>query len=586
MPRGYRAPLRDMEFVLHEVLGIEQLTAIEAFGECSAEVVEAVLQEAGRLCADVVAPINRPGDKVGCRLREDGSVSTPPGYPEAYARWIEGGWSALAQPPEYGGQGLPYVLSQAVFEMLASASTAFSLYPMLTQSVCEGLIAHGSADLRGRYLPALVRGEWAGTMLLTEPQAGSDLGLIRCRAEPAGDGAYRLHGTKIFITGGEQDLTENIVHLVLARLPADVPGKGGISMFLVPKRMLDADGALGARNAVRCTGLEAKMGIHGASTCSIQFDGATGYLVGEPGRGLATMFTIMNRARLAVGNQGLGVAEAATQMALAYAHERHQGHAPGYDSPAPLFAHGDVRRMLMAMRSLTEGGRIMAYETAMHVDLAGHHPDRRVRRRAADYVELMTPVCKAMLTEIGVTVASLGIQVYGGHGYIREHGMEQLMRDARINCLYEGTNGIQAMDLVGRKLRLADGALPARLFEPIEAYLREARNPQNAFIDEPLAEALSLSKAATERLQGMVGEDRGAVAMDYLRLLGLTALGFAWARAVVGVDQGRVPSDYGAAKREAAAFYGRHLLPETAALARSIAAGTQGTDLAGVAGFL
>lgn len=560
---NYQAPLRELNFVLNDVLQVSSLGSLSAFQDLTPDTVTTVLAEAARLIEEEIAPINATGDKQGCQFR-DGEVATPAGYPSAYVRFVEGGWPGLSHGVDHGGQGLPFVLSQAVMEMLSGACAAFALYPMLTDSACDVLQNHGSSELQAVYLDRLVSGAWTGTMCLTEPEAGSDLARIRTRAVADGD-RYRLHGRKIFITGGEHDLAENIIHLVLARLPDSPPGVGGISLFLVPKFLSGADRRLGDRNAVYCEGLEEKMGIHGASTCVMGFDGAEGWLVGEPNQGLKLMFTMMNRARLAVGQQGLGLAEAATQNAVAYALERHQGRRHKGDrtqETVPIIDHPDVRRMLLTMKAFTEGIRLMSYDVAMQADIAAAGESEAERESAADFVDLMTPVCKAFFTDAAMDVTSLGIQVYGGHGYIRDHGMEQYLRDAKITCLYEGTNGIQALDLVGRKLRIKQGRLPSRLFARIESWLAGSHPPESALIVEALKIHLPPLQRATAELQRRTEADPdwgAAVASDYLRWLAFVGLAWYWGRAVESGPA--ADSVYHQGKCLTAEFFVRHLLP-------------------------
>ncbi|MCM2320555.1 MAG: acyl-CoA dehydrogenase family protein, partial [Pseudomonas sp.] len=452
----YQAPLRDMRFVLEEVLAAPaQWARLPALaGVADVDTAAAVLEEAGKLTAATIGPLNRSGDEEGCHW-QDGAVRTPAGFAAAWRAWAEGGWVGVCGDPAYGGMGMPKALGAQIEEMLNSANLAFALYPMLTAGACLELSAHASAELKTRYLPKLYSGEWAGVMCLTEPHAGTDLGLIRTRAEPQLDGSYRLTGNKIFITGGEQDLTENIIHLVLARLPDAPAGSRGISLFLVPKFLVNADGSLGRRNPLSCGSLEHKMGIKGASTCVMNYDGASAWLVGEPHKGLAAMFTMMNYERLAVGIQGLAAGERSYQSAVAYARERLQSRAPhGTQAPDriadPIIVHPDVRRMLLTMKALTEGGRAFSSYVALQLDAAKFAEDPLERQRAEGLVALLTPVAKAFLTDLGLEICVHGQQVFGGHGYIREWGQEQLVRDVRITQIYEGTNGIQALDLAGR----------------------------------------------------------------------------------------------------------------------------------------
>lgn len=577
---SYKAPLRDMEFVLNELVGMERLSSIPHFADVSPELCRGVLEEAARLIEETVDPLNEAGDRQGCRVSE-GQVVPPDGYREAYRLLVEGGWCGLSHSPDYGGQGLPYVLAQALLEMLSSACMAFSLYPLLTHGACDALVMHGDDTLREAYLSPLVNGTWTGAMCLTEPQAGSDLAQVRTRAQPRSDGSYRISGTKIFITGGEHDLAENIIHFVLARLPDAPPGIKGISMFLVPKFLPDAQGRPGERNSMSCAGLEEKMGIHGSPTCVMNYEDAVGFLVGGEHRGIENMFTMMNAARMSVGTQGLGAAERATQNAIAYARERKQGRAAGAGSESEtvsIIEHADVRRMLLTMKAFTEGGRAMLYETAVNVDLARHHPDRSVRERAQDHVELFTPICKSFLTDTGFDLASMGVQVYGGHGFIREHGMEQIIRDSKITCLYEGTNGIQAMDLVGRKLNLRDGRLIGRLTEPVHALLQEERgNPRLAFITDPLAEAVAVVESLTQAIRESGRTDPhmpGAGAAAYLRICGLTVLGHIWARAARAALAAGGTQAFHRAKLATARFYAAHLLPQVHGLAPAVRAGS------------
>ncbi|RCX32348.1 acyl-CoA dehydrogenase C-terminal domain-containing protein [Thioalbus denitrificans] len=580
----YRAPLRDMRFVYTELLEADRrLTALEPFAEASADLVEAVLEEGAKVCEGVLFPLNQAGDVEGCRL-EEGAVRTPAGFPEAYRTWCGGGWTGLACDPDYGGQGLPETLGFMVEEMLCSANVSFSLYPGLTRGAYHALRAHGPEALRRLYLPRLVSGEWSGTMCLTEPHAGTDLGLLRTRAEPAEDGAWRITGTKIFITSGEHDLAENIVHLVLARLPDAPPGIKGLSLFLVPKFLPDGDGNPGERNAVACGALEHKMGIRASSTCVMNFDGATGWLVGEPHKGVACMFTMMNTERLAIGIQGLGLAEVAYQNAAAYARERLQSRAlsgPRQPEQAAdsILVHPDVRRMLLTARACNEGARALAGWTAMQIDLSRHHPEPEAREAAEDLVALVTPVVKAFFTDYGFEAANHCLQVLGGHGYIREWGMEQYVRDARIASIYEGTNGIQALDLVRRKLYLHDGRLPERLFalmeETVSAHLEEAALAE--FVG-PLAAEVARLRALTDWLRTRAGEnpeELGAAAVDYLRLTALTILAWLWTRmAAVAVNkQDGEEGGFYRAKLATGRFYMQRILPQNLALDAAIRAG-------------
>ena len=551
--------------------------------ELGPDLIDPVLEEAAKLCEEVLFPLNRSGDEEGCTI-ENGVVRTPKGFPEAYRAFCEGGWTALACDPEDGGQGLPHALAMLVQEMGCSANLSFSMYPGLSHGAYAALRAHGSAELREFYLPRLASGEWSGTMCLTEPQCGTDLGLIRTRAVPADDGTYRITGSKIFISAGEHDLAENILHLVLAKLPDAPSGTRGISLFLVPKFLPGEDGRPGARNGVSCTSIEHKMGIKASATCAMSFDEAKGWLVGEPHRGLAGMFTMMNEARLGVGVQGLGLAEVSYQNAVAYARERVQGRALGGakqpDKPAdPIIVHPDVRRMLLTMRARIEGCRALGVLTAIEHDVATRHPDAAARQAAEDFVSLMTPIIKAMFTDMGFESAVTGMQVLGGHGYIREWGMEQYVRDARIAQIYEGTNGIQALDLVGRKMPSHAGRLLRRFFHPVLAFIEEKGEEERmAEFVLPLSKAFGrLQQATAELARRGMGDpfEAGAAATEYLRLFGLTALAYVWARmAEVALDKAEGdPTGFYRAKLGTARFFMERLLPETGALTSAIMAG-------------
>ncbi|MCB9947787.1 MAG: acyl-CoA dehydrogenase C-terminal domain-containing protein [Rhodospirillaceae bacterium] len=584
----YRAPLDDVRFVLHDVLDAGRLAGLAGLQDATPDVVDAVLDQAARLAETVLFPLNQTGDAEGCTY-DNGVVRTPAGFPQAYATYIAGGWTSVTADPCYGGQGLPALLNFVVDEFMTSANMALAMVPGLSHGAYHAIAAHGDDALKATYLPKLADGTWTGTMCLTEPQCGSDLGLIRSKAVPAGDGSFRISGTKIFITAGEHDLAETIVHLVLARLPDAPPGTRGVSMFLVPKHLPVDDGGAtrpGARNGVVCTGIETKMGIHGSPTCTLVFDEATGWLVGAPHKGMRAMFTMMNDARLAVGIQGLGVGELAYQNALAYARERRQGRVPGGradDGVAadPIIDHADIRRMLMTMKAQLEGGRALAYWTALHVDLASRHPDPARRRAADDLVALMTPVVKAHLTDLGQDIADLAIQVHGGYGYIRETGIEQLLRDARIARIYEGTNGIQALDLVGRKLGEGAGRLLRQVFHPIDAFLADHRDdPVAAPLTGPLAKAFGRLQLATGLIARTALKDPSeatAAAHDYLKLLGLVTVGWLWARMALAAraKAGGPGADarFLDAKVKTATFYMQHILPQAAAHAAAIAAG-------------
>ena len=589
---SYTPPLRDMQFLMHEVFRItEDYRQMPDFAEVDVDTINAVLAEAGKFAAEVVQPLNMVGDEQGCTLDQGThEVTTPEGFKQAYRQYVEGGWPALSCAPEYGGQGLPVVLNSALYEMLNSANQAWCMYPGLSHGAYEALHAHGTSEQKRLYLSKLTSGEWTGTMCLTEPQCGTDLGLLRTRAEPvagAAEGTYRITGSKIFISAGEHDMAENIVHLVLARLPNAPAGSKGISLFLVPKFLVKPDGSLGERNAIFCGALEHKMGIHGNATAQINIDGAIGTLVGEPHKGLQAMFVMMNAARLGVGNQSLGLTEVAYQNALAYARERLQmrGMAGRRDrrQPAdPILVHPDVRRMLLTAKAYAEGGRALITFCTHLIDRELHHGDEKVRQDSADLVALLTPIVKAFLTDNGWSATMLCQQVFGGHGYIRENGMEQFVRDARINMIYEGTNGIQALDLLGRKI-LADQGAVLRKFGKLVACLveEEGVNEKMAEFINPLAWlGDQMTKFTTEvGFKGMQNADEvGAAAVDYLRVAGHLVFGYLFARmAQVALRRIAEGSDDGfyQGKLQTARFYFARLFPETASLMRSARAGSQ-----------
>ncbi len=582
--QNYKAPLRDMQFLLFDIVKIQDTAnAIPAYAEATPDVVTAILEEAGKFCANELFPINRSGDEEGCTY-DKGSVRTAKGFKEAYDKFVEGGWPGLASDPAYGGQGLITPVNFAFDEMISSANMSFGLFPLLTQGVYYALEAHATEELKNLYLPKLVAGTWTGTMNLTEPHCGTDLGLIKTQAEPQADGTYKITGTKIFISAGEHDLTENIVHLVLAKLPNAPAGVRGISLFVCPKFLPKSDGTPGQRNAVTCGSLEKKMGIKASPTCVMNYDGATAWLVGTPHKGLPAMFTMMNAARLAVGIQGLGVAEAAYQGAVEYAKSRLQMRAvtgAKYpEKPAdPIIVHPDIRRMLMRTRAMTEGCRALAMWIGHELDISFHHPDAERRQEAEDLVALMTPVVKAMLTDHGFAAANDAVQVHGGHGFIREWGMEQLVRDARITQIYEGTNGIQALDLVGRKMPAGTGRMARRFFHPVQTYIdKRLASPFTAQAIGPLAKAFGRLQQTTLWL-GKAGisnpEEGAAAATDYLRMFGLVAIGFMWARmAEKSFKLRMVKADpFYDAKITSAQFYMTKILPETGSLMATIMAG-------------
>ena len=583
----YTAPLDDIRFVLTEVLDVGQLAALPGYEEATPDVLMAVLEEAAKLCESVIAPLNQSGDAEGCHL-ENGAVRTPKGFKEAYDEFVKGGWPGMTAPVEWGGQGLPHLTRFVFDEMLCSANLSFSMYPELGHGAALALEAWGDDEVKGRFLPKLVSGEWAGTMCLTEAHAGTDLGMIRTKAVPAGDGAYHLTGSKIFISAGEHDLTENIVHLVLAKLPDAPAGTKGISMFIVPKFLPTEEGGVGTPNGVSCGSIEHKMGIKANATCVINFDGAKGWLVGEQHKGMRAMFTMMNGARLGVGMQGLGLAEVSYQNALAYTKDRVQGRAlTGAKNPAgeadPIIVHADVRRMLLTSKAYVEGMRALAYWVGLNIDVEHAHPDAEKRQEASDLVALMTPIIKAFLTDVGFEVTNLGLQCYGGHGYIREWGMEQFVRDARIAQIYEGTNGVQAMDLLGRKIPEGNGRLARRFFTLVAGDVQAAMgDPTLGPWAQQLAAALKQLQETTmlAMTRAMHNPDEaGAAAADYLRLCGVIATGWMWlrmakvAQAKLAAGTANGDARFYDAKVKTARFYFTRLLPQTQALVASINAG-------------
>lgn len=577
---AYNAPVADMRFVLHELLADEQLQALPGNEDFTPDVLDAVLDEAGRFCATVLQPLNRGGDEQGCRL-ENGVVRTPDGFKQAYGEFIAAGWTGVAADVEHGGQGLPATMDALFTEMLCSSNLSFAMYPGLSHGAYKLIRRHGSEEQKKTWLAPLVEGRWSGTMCLTEPQCGTDLGLIRTRATPASDGSYLINGAKCFISAGEHDLTENIVHLVLARTPDAAPGTGGLSVFLVPKFQVKADGNIGPRNGVSCSSIERKMGINASATCTLNFDDAKGLLVGELNQGMRAMFTMMNGARLAVAVHGLGVAEAAYQGAVAYAKERRQGRAlDGARSPEEtadaIVVHPDVRRMLLSMRSQIEGARALVAWVSARYAHSQRNPDARARQDADDFVSLLTPVVKAYCTDMGSEVANLGVQVYGGHGYIREHGMEQFVRDARICQIYEGTNGVQAMDLVGRKLPAHTGRYLRQFFLPVAAFIEaHAERPELDEFIEPLSKAFARLQKASAWIVGNALRDpneAGAAASDYLRLFALVAIGYMWARSAE-IARSHDGDDFFRAKLNTARFYMQRVLPQSSALFSCIVAG-------------
>ena len=585
---SYKAPTRDTRFVINEVLRLEGYGHLPGFANASPDIVDAVIEESGRFAAEVLAPLNASGDAEGCTRHADGSVTTPQGFKAAHAAFREAGWGTLSAPEVFGGQGMPHVLGFVLEEFMSAANQAFAMYPGLTNGAVSALLAKGSPELQAKYLPRMVSNEWLGTMNLTEPQCGTDLGLIRTKAEPQADGSFAITGTKIFISAGEHDLTDNIIHLVLARLPDAPAGTKGISLFVVPKFLVEDDGSLGARNAVSCGAIEHKMGIHGNATCVMNYDGAAGWLVGEENKGLAAMFIMMNAARLGVGIQGLAQAEAAYQNGAAYARERRQGRAlTGPAEPQEkadtLVVHPDVRRMLMDAKAFTEGMRALALWCGLLVDVAHQAPDEAERDAADDLVGLLTPVIKGYGTDRGFATAVDMQQIWGGHGYIAENGMDQFVRDARIAMIYEGANGVQAMDLVGRKLALKGGRAIQAFFALVDTECAEAK------ADEALADlAARLEKANGELkaatmwfLQNAMANpnNAGAGATPYMQLTGIVALGLMWlrmARAARGaLAAGTSDGAFYEAKLTTARYFAEKVMPDAGALRRKIEAGAE-----------
>jgi len=578
----YKAPLDDIRFVLEDVLDVAQVASLPGYADATPDLLASVLEEAAKLCEEVLQPLNQTGDAEGCHY-ESGTVRTPRGFREGYAAYCNGGWPAMVAPTEFGGQGLPHIAGVVLDEMLCSSNLSFSMYPLLAHGAVGALERWGDDELKRRFMPKLIDGSWTGTMCLTEPHAGTDLGLLRTRAVPAGDGAYLITGTKIFISAGDHDLADNIIHLVLARLPDAPAGTKGISMFLVPKRLPTEEGVAGSPNGVTCGSIEHKMGIKANATCVMNFENARGWLVGDAHKGMRAMFTMMNGARLGVGMQGLGLAEVSYQNAVAYTRERLQGRAPrGPVAPHadadPIIVHPDVRRMLMTMKASIEGMRALAYWVGILIDVEEHHPDTELRQEAVDLVALMTPVIKAFCTDVGFEITNTALQCFGGHGYIREYGMEQFVRDARIAQIYEGTNGVQAMDLLGRKVPDDNGRLVRRFVGVAERDLTTAG--QHAAV-QPLAESVRGALQALVRVTGIVmgraarnPDEIGAAAVDYLRLFGLVATGWMWVRMATVAAAGTSTNPVASSKLATAQFYVTKLLPESHALVQRIEAGS------------
>jgi acyl-CoA dehydrogenase len=583
----YKAPVDDAMFLLNDVFQISRYNNLPGFADATPDLIEAVLSEAAKLAEEVMQPVNRSGDEEGCTRHDDGRVTTPKGFKEAYKQYADGGWMGISAPAEFGGQGLPETMTTVTNEIMAAANMALTMYPGLTQGAIAAILTHGTAEQKAAYLPKMIEGKWTGTMNLTEPQCGTDLGLLRTKAVKQGDGSYKITGTKIFISSGEHDLTENIVHLVLARIEGAPAGIRGTTLFIVPKILPKPDGTLGARNAVTCGSIEEKMGIHGNATCVMNYDGATGFLIGEENRGINAMFVMMNEARLAVGAQGLAQSEVAYQNAAAYARDRLQGRALGGpkfpDKPAdPIIVHPDVRRMLMAMRAFNEGARALVIWTALQGDVEHRSPDEKARQAAADHMGLLTPVIKGVLTDQGFANAVLAQQVYGGHGYISEQGMEQFVRDARIAMIYEGANGVQAMDLVGRKLPRDGGRALQAFFTEVQGFIKENGGDAMKPYIAPLGVALGhLQQATMWLMQNAMAkpDNAGAAATDYMHLFGRVAIGYMWCR-MVKAAQAKLAA--GADERMSAKlitgrFFMERMLPETATHLARIQSGAAST---------
>ncbi len=587
MPK-YTPPVRDTRFVLDHVVGLQSHANLAGFANATPDVVDAVLDEGGKFVAEVLFPLNHSGDQEGCTRHADGTVTTPAGFKQAYDAFVESGWGTLSAPEEFGGQGMPHVVSTAFQEYMISSNMAFAMYPGLTHGAIAALLVKGSDEQKAKYVPNMVSGKWGGTMNLTEPQCGTDLGLIRTRAEPNADGSWSITGTKIFISSGEHDLTENIIHLVLAKTPGAPESSKGISLFVVPKVLVNDDGSLGVRNAVSCGSIEHKMGIHANSTCVMNYDGATGWLVGEEMKGLAAMFIMMNAARLGVGLQGLAVAEVAYQNAVQYAQDRRQGRSmtgakePG-EKADTLFVHPDVRRMLMEAKALTEGLRALCLWGALQADLEHGAPTEEERQLHGDLLGILTPVIKGYGTDKGYDIATNAQQVYGGHGYIAEWGMEQYVRDARIAMIYEGTNGVQAMDLVGRKLAQNGGRAVQALFKVVADDVAAAKaDPATADFAAALEKANGELQAATMWFlaNGMKNPDNvGAGAHSYMHLMGIVAVGLMWLRMVSAAPRLKAAGEgdlaFLDAKLVTARYFAERIMPEAGALRRKIEAGAE-----------
>jgi alkylation response protein AidB-like acyl-CoA dehydrogenase len=578
---SYVAPNKDFQFLIDHFLDLDQHADVPGIAE-GRELAPALLDESAKLCQDVLQPLNVVGDQQGLRM-EDGKVIMPDGFKEAYQMYVEGGWSTLTWPTEYGGQDMPEFVNMPLLEMVCSANLSFGLTPGLNHGAISLLLLHASDELKQTYLPKMVTGEWTGVMCLTEPSAGTDLGLVKSRATPNDDGTYSIEGSKIWISSGEHDMNENIIHLVLAKLPDAPEGSKGISLFLCPKYFVNEDGSLGERNHFSCASTEHKMGIHASPSCAMNYDGAKGWLVGKPHDGLKAMFTMMNAARLYVGVQGLGIGEVAYQNALAYTKERLQGRAltgaKNPEKPAdPITVHPDVRRMLYSMKAFTEGGRALTMWTALQLDISHRHPDPEKRQEADDLVQLLTPIVKAHLTDGGFETASTAMQCLGGYGYCEEYGMSQFLRDSRIAMIYEGTNGIQSMDLVGRKLGYDTGRYLSRFFHPVDAFIAENRDmPGMAEFTKPLYQHTKYLQQATMWIgsMGLANPNHaGAGAVEYLRMFALVVYGYIWAKqAKIALEKRDQDPEFYDAKLATARFFMKKVLPQTTSLLASITAG-------------
>ncbi len=582
---SYKAPVRDLKFVLHELLDLQKYNNLAGYEDASPDLIDAILEEGAKLTENILQPINQSGDQEGCQLA-NGVVTTPKGFKEAYNAYAEGGWQGLTASPEYGGQGLPQALGLAISEMMIAANWGFAMYPGLTKGATEAIEAHGTDEQKNTYLPNMISGKWSGTMNLTEPHCGTDLGLMRTKAELQADGSYKISGTKIFISAGEHDLTENIIHLVLAKIPGGPEGIKGVSLFIVPKFLAKGDGSLGDRNGVACGSIEEKMGIHSNATCVLNYDNATGYLIGEEHKGMRAMFTMMNEARLGVGLQGLGVSEVAYQNAVEYARDRLQGRsltgAKNTDGAAdPIIVHPDVRRMLLTSKAFNEGARALALWTGVQIDIYGKHEDDAVREKAEDLVALLTPVIKSYMTDKGFEASNLSLQCFGGHGYVQEYGMEQFVRDARIAPIYEGTNGVQAMDLVGRKLAMNGGRAVRAYFEEVQKFIDENKDDEAmAEFTKPLGKGLGQLQQATMWLMNnaMTAPDNaGSAAHNYLNLMALVTLGWIWGQMARTAQDALAnnPSDpdFYETKLKTARFFMAYEMPQTTTCLARVEAG-------------